>query len=451
MDQIHVSRGKESLRIAMVCDFFYPRLGGVENHIYNLSQQLLARGHKVIVVTHAYGGLKGIKYRDNGMKVYYCPIIPMTDEDALPTFTATLPLMRRIFIRERIQVVHSHQATSVMANEAIVYASALGIATVYTDHSLFGFDDLAGVLLNRTLQTTLSTVDAAIAVSSVCRENLILRARLDPSAVQRVPNAVHAGKFLPDPSKRTPGRVTVVVVSRLVYRKGVDLLVEIVPRICERFDAVDFLIGGSGSKMLDLQEMVERERLEDRVTFLGALAHEQVRDTLVQGDIFLNCSLTESFCIAILEAACAGLFVVSTNVGGIPEVLPDDMVLLSEPNVQSMVASLSQAINNALAIDEFPASQRHKRIEELYSWHRVARDTISVYDGILSQQRKTFLKSMSCYQSLGGISGFLACCLVVIIHLWLRIVFLWDPEESIPRVAHGNSCDNQNGDREKTL
>lgn len=41
---------------------------------------------------------------------------------------------------------------------------------------------------------------------------------------------------------------------------------------------------------------------------------------LVRGHIFLNCSLTESFCIAILEAACCGLFVVSTRVGGVPEV-----------------------------------------------------------------------------------------------------------------------------------
>ena len=47
---------------------------------------------------------------------------------------------------------------------------------------------------------------------------------------------------------------------------------------------------------------------------------------LLQGNIFLNCSLTESFCIAILEAASCGLFVVSTNVGGVPEVLPPGTV-----------------------------------------------------------------------------------------------------------------------------
>jgi phosphatidylinositol glycan class A protein len=73
----------------------------------------------------------------------------MVDEDSLPTFTATFPLLRAIWIRERIDIVHAHQATSTLASESIVYASALGLASVYTDHSLFGFDDVASIILNR--------------------------------------------------------------------------------------------------------------------------------------------------------------------------------------------------------------------------------------------------------------------------------------------------------------
>jgi len=52
---------------------------------------------------------------------------------------------------------------------------------------------------------------------------------------------------------------------------------------------------------------------------------------LIQGSIFLNTSLTESFGIAILEAACAGLYVVSTKVGGVPEILPEDMISFANP------------------------------------------------------------------------------------------------------------------------
>ena len=77
------------------------------------------------------------------------PFIPMTDQDVLPTLTATFPLWRDIMIREGIEIVHTHQATSVMANESVVYAAAMGLPSIYTDHSLFQFDDIAGVVLNR--------------------------------------------------------------------------------------------------------------------------------------------------------------------------------------------------------------------------------------------------------------------------------------------------------------
>jgi len=198
--------GAHRYRIAMVCDFFYPRLGGVENHIYSLSQHLIRLGHKVVIITHAYGDRKGVRYLPGLLKVYHCPFLPMTDQDILPTFTATLPLVRWILIRERIDIVHAHQATSTMANESCVYAAALQRAAVYTDHSLFGLDDVAGVILNRVLHVTLSTVQAAICVSHVCRDNLILRAHLDPQRVRVIPNAVDPTKFTPDPSQRSKDR-----------------------------------------------------------------------------------------------------------------------------------------------------------------------------------------------------------------------------------------------------
>lgn len=55
---------------------------------------------------------------------------------------------------------------------------------------------------------------------------------------------------------------------------------------------------------------------------------------LARAQIFLNPSLTEAFGIGILEAACAGLFVVSTRVGGVPEVLPPALVEFAEPDAE---------------------------------------------------------------------------------------------------------------------
>lgn len=60
--------------------------------------------------------------------------------------------------------------------------------------------------------------------------------------------------------------------------------------------------------------MLEEHELHDRVELLGEVDHEEVRDVLVRGDLFLNSSLTEAFCIAIVEAVSCGLLVVSTQV-----------------------------------------------------------------------------------------------------------------------------------------
>lgn len=67
-----------------------------------------------------------------------------------------------------------------------------------------------------------------------------------------------------------------------------------------------FPLGGDGPKRIDLEQMREKHLLHDRVELLGSVKHHQVRDVLIQGNIFLNTSLTEAFCIAIVEAACAG-------------------------------------------------------------------------------------------------------------------------------------------------
>lgn len=131
--------------------------------------------------------------------------------------------------------------------------------------------------------------------------------------------------------------IIIVYISRLQYRKGVDLLIGIIPIIIQKYSHVKFLIGGDGNKMPVLKKLVATQKLENRVKLLGSLAHGQVRDVLCQGHIFLNTSLTESFCIANLEAACCGLMVVSTDVGGVPEVLPSKMALLAKPRVEDLV------------------------------------------------------------------------------------------------------------------
>lgn len=149
----------------MVCDFFYPNVGGVESHIYQLSQCLIACGHKVVVVTHAYNDRTGVRYMSNGLKVYYLPLAIVYSQCILPSIISTFPLLRQILLRERINIVHAHSAFSALALEAIIHARVLGIRSVFTDHSLFGFSDASAIITNLLLRVTLSLCNRVICVS----------------------------------------------------------------------------------------------------------------------------------------------------------------------------------------------------------------------------------------------------------------------------------------------
>lgn len=168
---------------------------------------------------------------------------------------------------------------------------------VFTDHSLVGFADVTSILLNQSLKCVLADVHHVICVSHTSKENTVLRAGLAASDVSVIPNgappparsllrlrggataclpacpptcltappvtrphrapkppppsrppapppAVNASDFTPAP----PGhglrdRVVVVALSRLVYRKGIDLMALAIPYICAVHPNVDFIIG----------------------------------------------------------------------------------------------------------------------------------------------------------------------------------------------------------------
>jgi phosphatidylinositol glycan class A protein len=388
--------------IAMVSDFFFPQPGGVESHIYQLSTKLIDRGHKVIIITHAYEGRTGVRYLTNGLKVYHVPFFVIYRESTMPTVFSFFPIFRNIVIREQIEIVHGHASLSSLCHEAILHARTMGLRTVFTDHSLFGFADAASILTNKLLKFSLSDVDHVICVSHTCKENTVLRASLDPFMVSVIPNAVVAENFRPldyeEPAKKpsigtgTPAlkpahqlgphdTITIVVISRLFYNKGTDLLIAVIPRILAHDTHVRFIIGGSGPKAIDLEQMLERRVLQDRVELLGPIRHEEVRDVMVRGHIYLHPSLTEAFGTVIVEAASCGLYVVCTRVGGIPEVLPQHMTTFAKPEEDDLVAATQKAIA-ALRGNRIRTEKFHDQVKMMYSWTDVAQRTERVYDGI---------------------------------------------------------------------
>ncbi|XP_076545814.1 phosphatidylinositol glycan anchor biosynthesis class A isoform X2 [Osmia lignaria lignaria] len=404
---------------SMVSDFFYPNMGGVEEHIFNLSQCLLGFGHKVVVLTHSYGDRIGVRYMTNGLKVYYIPVKVFYNQCVLPTMICSIPLIRYIFIREEIQIVHGHSAFSALAHEGMLIGRLMGLKTTFTDHSLFGFADASAILTNKFLEISLSDCNHCICVSHTGKENTVLRANVLKEKVSVIPNAVDTTLFMPDIAKRDDN---FIIVSRLVYRKGVDLLARIIPDICSRYDNVQFLIAGDGPKRWLIEEVRERNLLQHRVTLLGSLEHSQVRHVLNKGHIFLNTSLTEAYCMAIVEAAACGLQVVSTKVGGIPEVLPEDLIYLVEPTVQALIEGLEFAIKDYREGNTKCPFEMNKRISLFYNWFNITKRTEIVYDLVKKESKMNLGEQLANYVRSGVLAYLLVVSLCYIILQILEIV-----------------------------
>lgn len=309
------------------------------------------------------------------------------------------------------------------------------------------------------------------------KENTVLRASLDPLMVSVIPNAVVAESFeplasnasnkqpLPDgqdtrpvaPPPRHVGPddvITIVVISRLFYNKGTDLLIAAIPRILASDPNVRFIIAGSGPKAIDLEQMLERRVLQDRVEMLGPVRHEEVRDVMVRGHVYLHPSLTEAFGTVIVEAASCGLYVVCTRVGGIPEVLPPHMTRFAKPEEDDLVLETGRAIE-MLRANKVRTEKFHDQVKMMYSWTNVAERTERVYDGITGAiseeefygdtsgggwsatrgragvQSFALIDRLKRYYGCGIWAGKLFCLCAVIDYLIFMFLEMWAPRGNI--------------------
>mmetsp|Transcript_73072 Transcript_73072/g.167572 ORF Transcript_73072/g.167572 Transcript_73072/m.167572 type:complete len:426 (+) Transcript_73072:1286-2563(+) len=411
--------------ICMVSDCFLPSLGGVEVHIFQLSQCLRQLGYKVIVVTHARGCRTGIRYMSDGLKVFYLPFVPFLDNCTLPTLWSSLPLFRQVLFREGVDIVHGHQATSTLALECMLHAAVMGLRTVFTDHSCFSFADAASIHANKLLKYFLAHVDSCISVSHTNRENLVLRANLAPEDIYVIPNAIDGSCFVPDPQKRPSAPiVNVVAINRLTHRKGIDLLADVIPIVCRSSTDVKWTIGGDGPKRAVLEDMIDAHALHDRVVLLGMLPHDKVRDVLKTAHVFVNCSLTEAFCIAIVEAACAGCQVVATDVGGVHEVLPPDILHLAPASAADLAAEVLRATDICRERDPHAV---HQRAVQMYNWSMVAERTSSVYLAVISGPSVSLGDRVAAVARRGTVAGPIFALMLVLTSLLHRLLAVLFP------------------------
>ena len=183
---------------------------------------------------------------------------------------------------------------------------------------------------------------------------------------------------------KTPTDKTIVIsTGRLEYVKGFVFALLGIQQLVQKGIDLEYRIVGGGKDEDFLRFLILRLGLENHVSLLGPLSPEKVRLELLQADIYLSSSLSEGISNAVLEAMAIGLPVVSTNVGGMPEVIQTEITgLLIEPYEPCQIA---QAIRRF--VDE--PDVKHRCIKN-------ARERI-VADFGLQRQVQVFDQ---CYESL---------------------------------------------------
>jgi glycosyltransferase involved in cell wall biosynthesis len=218
--------------------------------------------------------------------------------------------------------------------------------------------------------------DAVVAVSEAVAERVI----------DGKPRVIYAGVAIADDAprqSRTESKLVLGTAGRLVKLKGIEYLLKASARLKQEFPGLEVQIAGTGPELKELQAEVSRLGLEGRVRFLGWI--EEVNSALRSWDVFVMPSLEEGFPIAALNAMAAGLPVVATTVGGIPELIVDGTSgLLVEPgDVEQLVAALGTLLRDReLRVRLGRAG--FERVREHFSVLQMTRQFARLYDDLLA-------------------------------------------------------------------
>jgi glycosyltransferase involved in cell wall biosynthesis len=179
----------------------------------------------------------------------------------------------------------------------------------------------------------------------------------------------------------------ILFVGRLEKRKGIDLLLAVIPNICARHPDVHFDIVGDdsipsehGVPYRHFFEMSAPQSAVAQVTFYGKVSESELQNHYKNCDIFVAPSRFESFGIIYLEAMACGKPVVGSNAGGIPEVVAHGVNgLLPDPGRADLIEyAIEQLILDASMRSKFGLSGR-ERYEKLFTATEMAQNSLCIY------------------------------------------------------------------------
>ncbi len=371
---------RKKYKVALVSEMYLPRIGGLELHVRDLARELSRRGHDVHVVCNTPGPAS----YDDGVTLHRLglPRLPFLQTIRDPSAAAAL---RRLFERERYDIVHVQAAFLPMTHVATYQARQLGIPCLFTECSWLGagwlrfFEALHRVSDWGHWPTLLSGVSQCVA-DQLAR----ITGRDDVFVLH---NGVHVADWKTQP--RPPIRPRVVSVMRFTNRKRPFDVVRAIPRVHaqlpEPLRPVFTLIGDGTAR-----RKVEREAAQLGVTqhleLPGFLDRPKIREIFEESTLFVLPTEREAMSIVCVEALSAGLPVVAMNKGGVADVVAHG----SEGYLANNRDEFADFIVRLLAdpvLRQRMAQQATTRVGR-FAWEHIIERQLNVYDLAVARERK---------------------------------------------------------------
>jgi len=395
------------LAVMMLTWEYPPRIiGGISPHVYYLSKSLVRSGLKVYVVTCDFPGAAQHEVIDE-VEVFRID----SYKNPSPDFATWVYLMNINMQKEaaaivkniggRIDVFHAHDW--LVANAGIGLKHVFRKPLLTTIHSTeIGRRNGIHFDYERMIHETEAWLTYEAWRVICCSAYMVSHVRwafgLPEDKLVMVPNGVDFEAYAKvkndDLSSfrskfALPEEKIVLFVGRLVYEKGVHVLISSVPKVLGKVDA-KFVIVGNGYMKEQLLNIVKSMGVANKVMFTGFVDDETLRKLQSCADVSVVPSLFEPFGIVALEAMAAKSPVVVSDTGGLSEIVEHDVtgVKVYPENPDSLAWGITKVL-----LDESYAnwirSNAYKKIQEKYNWGKIAQQTQNVYEAILKEYSKT--------------------------------------------------------------